>query len=143
MVSSGTGQMPVKPSQGVLFLLQRNGLMAMNQSEILIIHTITKPNCGNVCLQGAIANHVFWISILVTHAPRPALGTVIAVSPNGRGACTVILSRAVSRRLIWGQTPGKANGSRRGAQLFVHVIDNGAWTSKALLLRFSDSEKLI
>jgi hypothetical protein len=31
----------------------------------------------------------------------------------------------------WDQTPGKANGPRRGAQLFVHVIDNGAWTSKA------------
>jgi transcription initiation factor TFIIH subunit 4 len=36
--------MPVKPSQGVLFLLQRNGLMAMNQSEILIIRAITKLN---------------------------------------------------------------------------------------------------
>jgi len=38
MVSSGTGQMPVKPSQGVLFLLQRNGLMAMNQSERLVVN---------------------------------------------------------------------------------------------------------
>ncbi|KAL5504070.1 TFB2 [Sanghuangporus vaninii] len=28
MVSSGTGQMPSKPSQGVLFLLQRSGLMS-------------------------------------------------------------------------------------------------------------------
>ncbi|KAF8526229.1 transcription factor Tfb2 [Hysterangium stoloniferum] len=28
MVSSGTGQAPVKPSQGVLYLLQRSGLMA-------------------------------------------------------------------------------------------------------------------
>ncbi|KAI0295896.1 transcription factor Tfb2 [Multifurca ochricompacta] len=36
MVSSGTGQMPVKPSQGVLFLLQRNGLMAMNQGQLQI-----------------------------------------------------------------------------------------------------------
>ena len=87
--------MPVKPSQGVLFLLQRNGLMAMNLSECLIIRAIKKPNCGNVCLQGAIADHFFWISILVTHAPCPALGTVIAVSPNGRGACTVILSYLV------------------------------------------------
>jgi len=36
MVSSGTGQTPVKPSQGVLFLLQRNGLMAMNQGQLQI-----------------------------------------------------------------------------------------------------------
>ncbi|KAH9032658.1 transcription factor Tfb2-domain-containing protein [Lactarius pseudohatsudake] len=36
MVSSGTGQMPVKPSQGVLFLLQRNGLMATNQGQLQI-----------------------------------------------------------------------------------------------------------
>jgi len=27
LVSSGTGQNPTKPSQGVLFLLQRSGLM--------------------------------------------------------------------------------------------------------------------
>ena len=134
--------MPIKPSQGVLFLLQRNGLMAMNQLECLIIRAITIPNCDNVRLQGATADHVFWIPVLVTHAPRPALGAVTAVSPNGRGTCTVILSCSAGRRLIWGQTPGKANGSRRSAQLFVHVIDNGAWTSKALL-RFSDSEKPI
>jgi len=36
MVSSGTGQMPIKPSQGVLFLLQRSGLMAMNQGQLQI-----------------------------------------------------------------------------------------------------------
>ncbi|KAH9966940.1 transcription factor Tfb2-domain-containing protein [Lactifluus volemus] len=36
MVSSGSGQMPMKPSQGVLFLLQRNGLMAMNQGQLQI-----------------------------------------------------------------------------------------------------------
>ena len=28
MVSSGSGQVPTKPSQGVLFLLERSGLMA-------------------------------------------------------------------------------------------------------------------
>ncbi|KAH9973409.1 transcription factor Tfb2-domain-containing protein [Russula compacta] len=44
MVSSGTGQMPVKPSQGVLFLLQRNGLMAMNQSERSVIRETNVPN---------------------------------------------------------------------------------------------------
>lgn len=31
MVSSGTGQHPTKPSQGVLFLLQQSGLMASPQ----------------------------------------------------------------------------------------------------------------
>ena len=31
MVSSGTDQQPAKPSQGVLFLLQRSGLMATYQ----------------------------------------------------------------------------------------------------------------
>ena len=31
MVSSGTGQFPAKPSQGVLYLLQRSGLMASVQ----------------------------------------------------------------------------------------------------------------
>ncbi|KAF8485736.1 transcription factor Tfb2 [Russula ochroleuca] len=36
MVSSGTGQTPIKPSQGVLFLLQRSGLMAMNQGQLQI-----------------------------------------------------------------------------------------------------------
>ncbi|KAH9954343.1 transcription factor Tfb2 [Russula dissimulans] len=36
MVSSGTGQMPIKPSQGVLFLLQRSGLMSMNQGQLQI-----------------------------------------------------------------------------------------------------------
>lgn len=45
MVSSGTGQTPIKPSQGVLFLLQRSGLMAMNQSSYLII---SRTNAANV-----------------------------------------------------------------------------------------------
>jgi len=31
MVSSGTDQQPAKPSKGVLFLLQRSGLMAISQ----------------------------------------------------------------------------------------------------------------
>lgn len=39
-------------------------------------------------------------------------------------------------------TPGTANGSRRGAQLFVHVIDHGARKSKDVLC-FSDSEKIV
>jgi len=45
MVSSGTGQTPIKPSQGVLFLLQRSGLMAMNQLGYLIIR---RTNVANV-----------------------------------------------------------------------------------------------
>lgn len=84
MVSSGTGQMPVKPSQGVLFLLQRNGLMAMNQS--VSDHSCDKLYLKQQRLKGATTDHVFWISIPITHAPRPALGAVVAVSPNGRGA---------------------------------------------------------
>lgn len=84
MVSSGTGQMPVKPSQGVLFLLQRNGLMATNQS--VSDHSCDKLYLKQQRLKGATADHVFWISIPITHAPRPTLGAVVAVSPNGRGA---------------------------------------------------------
>ncbi|KAA1467163.1 transcription factor Tfb2 [Dentipellis sp. KUC8613] len=37
MVSSGTGQLPAKPSQGVLYLLQRSGLMATNHGSQLQI----------------------------------------------------------------------------------------------------------
>jgi len=37
MVSSGTGQMPTKPSQGVLYLLQRSGLMGTNHGQQLQI----------------------------------------------------------------------------------------------------------
>ncbi|KAH9481370.1 General transcription and DNA repair factor IIH subunit TFB2 [Psilocybe cubensis] len=37
MVSSGTGQSPTRPSQGVLFLLQRSGLMALSHSSLLQI----------------------------------------------------------------------------------------------------------
>jgi transcription initiation factor TFIIH subunit 4 len=48
MVSSGTGQTPIKPSQGVLFLLQRSGLMAMNQSDDSIVRTICAANI-NLC----------------------------------------------------------------------------------------------
>jgi hypothetical protein len=84
MVSSGTGQSPIKPSQGVLFLLQRSGLMAMNQSDYSIVRTkiplMYHPS------QGATPDHIFWVSILVAHAAFPAMGTVVAVSPNGRGA---------------------------------------------------------
>ncbi|CAA7267465.1 unnamed protein product [Cyclocybe aegerita] len=36
MVSSGTGQQPTKPSQGVLFLLQRSGLMASSHGLLQI-----------------------------------------------------------------------------------------------------------
>ncbi|KAF8963144.1 transcription factor Tfb2-domain-containing protein [Flammula alnicola] len=37
MVSSGSGQQPTKPSQGVLFLLQRSGLMASSHNSVLQI----------------------------------------------------------------------------------------------------------
>ncbi|THG95724.1 hypothetical protein EW026_g5977 [Hermanssonia centrifuga] len=37
MVSSGTGRNPTRPSQGVLFLLQRSGLMASIQNSSLQI----------------------------------------------------------------------------------------------------------
>ncbi|PPQ95459.1 hypothetical protein CVT26_008478 [Gymnopilus dilepis] len=37
MVSSGTGQQPTRPSQGVLFLLQRSGLMASTHNSALQI----------------------------------------------------------------------------------------------------------
>jgi hypothetical protein len=79
--------MPVKPSQGVLFLLQRNGLMAVNQS-------VSDHSCDKLCLmqrrlQGETPDYIFWISIPITHTPRPALGIVVTVSPNGRGAGTV------------------------------------------------------
>lgn len=40
MVSSGTGQQPTKPSQGVLFLLQRSGLMGSSYGSLL---QITSP----------------------------------------------------------------------------------------------------
>jgi hypothetical protein len=48
MVSSGTGQVPIKPSQGVLYLLQRSGLMAMNQSGYSIIRATDIPNVASV-----------------------------------------------------------------------------------------------
>jgi hypothetical protein len=85
MVSSGTGQTPIKPSQGVLFLLQRSGLMAMNQSEYSIFRTTTAANVSSTS-QGATSDHIFWVSILVTHAALPAMGAVVAISPNGGGA---------------------------------------------------------
>ena len=78
--------------------------------------------------QGATSNHIFWISILVTHAALPAMGAVIAVSPNGRSAGTVPCLHSIYRF-----HPGKANGSCGSTQLFVHAIDNGAWTSKDYL----------
>lgn len=37
MVSSGTGRNPTRPSQGVLFLLQRSGLMASSHGSLLQI----------------------------------------------------------------------------------------------------------
>ena len=39
--------------------------------------------------QRATSDHISWVSILVTHAALPAMGAVIAVSPNGRSAGTV------------------------------------------------------
>jgi|SRR5712672_1634456 len=42
-------------------------------------------------LQGPTSDNVFWISILITHAPRAALGAVVTVSPNGRGASFVLI----------------------------------------------------
>jgi len=38
MVSSGQGQNPTKPSQGVLYLLQRSGLM--NNAQWVYIHEV-------------------------------------------------------------------------------------------------------
>jgi transcription initiation factor TFIIH subunit 4 len=47
MVSSGPGQNPAKPSQGVLHLLQRSGLMANPQYvESLITHNHCFSGCG-------------------------------------------------------------------------------------------------
>lgn len=42
MVSSGTGQSPAKPSQGVLFLLQRSGLMATSQYVYNVVYRYGK-----------------------------------------------------------------------------------------------------
>jgi hypothetical protein len=36
--------------------------------------------------QGATSDHIFWVSILVAHAALPAMGVVVAVSPDGRSA---------------------------------------------------------
>ena len=36
--------------------------------------------------QGTTSDHIFWVSILVTHAALTAMGAIAAVSPNGRGA---------------------------------------------------------
>lgn len=49
--------------------------------------------------QGATSDHIFWVSILVTYATLPALGTVVAVSPNGRSAC-IVSDRPVGILLI-------------------------------------------
>jgi hypothetical protein len=46
MVSSGTGQQPAKPSEGVLFLLQRSGLMA-NSQYVERLGTISADHIGN------------------------------------------------------------------------------------------------
>jgi hypothetical protein len=104
MVSSGTGQMPIKPSQGVLFLLQRNGLMAVNQSASFI-HIMPTKGSDPGFLQGAASDYIFRISILVAHASCPALGAIATISPNGRGG-----QKSVSDRILpisstnWGNT---------------------------------------
>lgn len=46
MVSSGTGQAPAKPSQGVLYLLQRSGLMATMLSQSYVILNTFDAICG-------------------------------------------------------------------------------------------------
>ena len=79
--------------------------------------------------QGATSDHIFWVSILVTHPALPAMGAVIAVSPNGRSAGMVSLILSC-RHSANRSHPGKANGSCGSNQLFVYAIDNGARTSK-------------
>jgi hypothetical protein len=41
--------------------------------------------------QRATSDHISWVSILVTHAALPAMGAVIAVSPNGRSPVGILL----------------------------------------------------
>jgi len=51
MVSSGTDQQPSKPSEGVLFLLQRSGLMANFQygrASVVQLSILTTEMCRGV-----------------------------------------------------------------------------------------------
>jgi hypothetical protein len=85
--------------------------------------------------QGATSDHIFWVSILIAHAALPAMGVVVAVSPNGRSAGFVsdLSCRHSSNR----SHAGKANGPCGSTQLFVHAIDNGTRTSKDSLSALS------
>ena len=127
MVSSGTGQMPVKPSQGVLFLLQRNGLMAMNQSERLVVQL---DNCLMREFVGAnFKSHHLGFNFCYT---RPMLNfgsCCYSISKwsrcENRSDCVLLLLT-----YFWFQKPGKANGSCRSTQLLIHALDHGARPSE-------------
>jgi len=77
---------------------------------------------------GATSDHIFWVSILVTHAALQLWELLLQYLQMVEvGASLLILS---CRHSTNRSHPGKANGSCGSTQLFVHAIDNGAWTSK-------------
>lgn len=131
MVSSGTGQNPTRPSQGVLYLLQRSGLMSNQQYDfrqccsilvflIVVLQRFTTPN------------HVRRISIFASSPTRTVVGSITTIPAHGRGKMCYT-PRYPPRADC---STGKANGPRRGPYFFFHAVHYGARACKSWAFLF-------
>ena len=81
MVSSGTGQLPTRPSPGVLFLLERSGLMANFQyaknKSIALLRLLTGLQ------QFFPPNYVCWFPISSSFSAYTALGSPTPIPTHG------------------------------------------------------------
>jgi len=109
MVSSGTGQIPTKPSQGVLYLLQRSGLMA-------------SPNAS--ALQITSAGFQFLL-----HSPHAQLWDLLLQYLHMAEVSLTAICTLANYFLHVTTSIGKTDGSGGSPQLFIHALNNGAWQS--------------
>lgn len=83
MVSSGTGQLPTKPSQGVLYLLERSGLMASSR-YVYATSLENKVDNGGFFLKWiASTDNFLWFPVPASLAARTVMGTFVAISSHG------------------------------------------------------------
>ena len=136
MVSSGTGQSPAKPSQGVLYLLQRSGLMAtmLSQSYVCFCLSTTTSECFS-CNLRRISNRNRGTSMKITsagfqfllHSPHEQLWTLLLQYLHMAEVCIHARSwQVILTSSIFISHSGTTNGFGWSTQLFADVINHGA-----------------
>lgn len=123
MVSSGSGQQPTRPSQGVLFLLQRSGLMTSSQYVKLssLWTRFWTTNSSNSALQITSAGFQFLL-----HSPHDQLWDLLLqylLLAEVRLDCHNAL--CFKLRLYLKLSSGTPNGFGRGFGVHIHAFYHG------------------